>query len=455
MYTMDSSQGNTTPVEEREPSPTNAVDEAKVDLTVPDGNAIDTTTPTTPTTGSAPSQVPITATATDSWYTSLWKRFVTFYWDNEFLILVVLSICLAKAYPPLGADYLAKEITASWIAVIIIFVLCGLGLKTEEFANAFKQLKFNIALQIFNFGVVSSIVFGVSRALIRTNVISEGLGNGMVIGSCVPLTINMVIVLVRSSGGDEATAIFNSAFANMIGVFLSPLLILGYLGVSASIDLGQVFMQVALRVILPVVVGQILQKFSPAVVAFAKKYKKYISATQQYLLIFIVYTVFCETFSNANNASSVGDIFIMIAVQICLMGGLLVLSWYFFGFIVPNSPKLRATALHASVHKTVAMGIPLISAIYGDDPLVGLYTLPLLIWHSLQLVVGSTLAPKLAVWVKQEQDRLGQPDADSEVSEDEESNHSISPENQVRITDDIDNTDTNVEPSTVATDKEK
>lgn len=52
---------------------------------------------------------------------SKWQRLVDFYWENEFVILVVLVILLARAYPPLGAEYLAEEITASWIAVIFIF----------------------------------------------------------------------------------------------------------------------------------------------------------------------------------------------------------------------------------------------------------------------------------------------------------------------------------------------
>jgi hypothetical protein len=46
---------------------------------------------------------------------------VDFYFTNEFLVLVVLAIVLAKAYPPLGAEYLRPEITATWIAVIFIF----------------------------------------------------------------------------------------------------------------------------------------------------------------------------------------------------------------------------------------------------------------------------------------------------------------------------------------------
>lgn len=49
------------------------------------------------------------------------RKLINFYWENEFLILVVVVILLAKAYPPLGAEYLAEEITAAWIAVILIF----------------------------------------------------------------------------------------------------------------------------------------------------------------------------------------------------------------------------------------------------------------------------------------------------------------------------------------------
>lgn len=54
----------------------------------------------------------------------LWQ----FYWANEFLILVVSAILLARAYPPLGADYLQPRITATWIAVVFIFCKCGVGL---------------------------------------------------------------------------------------------------------------------------------------------------------------------------------------------------------------------------------------------------------------------------------------------------------------------------------------
>lgn len=40
-----------------------------------------------------------------------------------------------------------------------------------------------------------------------------------------------------------------------------------------------------------------------------------------------------------------------------------------------------------------------------DNPRLGLYTLPLLIWHPAQLVMGTLLTPRLAAWVEQELER--------------------------------------------------
>jgi sodium/bile acid cotransporter 7 len=37
---------------------------------------------------------------------------------------------------------------------------------------------------------------------------------------------------------------------------------------------------------------------------------------------------------------------------------------------------------------------------------VGLYTLPLIIWHPLQLLIGSSLVPRLSAFVESETERL-------------------------------------------------
>lgn len=80
------------------------------------------------------------------------------------------------------------------------------------------------------------------------------------------------------------------------------------------------------------------------------------------------------------------------------------------------------------------MGVPLINAIYEDNPLVGLYTLPLLIWHPMQLVIGTAIAPRIAEYVKRREVELAQQqgvEGDKENDDEEEGTE----EDQVAVKD--------------------
>ena len=80
----------------------------------------------------------------------------------------------------------------------------------------------------------------------------------------------------------------------------------------------------------------------------------------------------------------------------------MIIAWFGLKLCFPKQPELRVMGLFGCTHKTVAMGVPLIGAMYENNPNVGLYTLPLLIWHPMQLVLGSALVPKLKAFVERE-----------------------------------------------------
>ena len=44
----------------------------------------------------------------------------------------------------------------------------------------------------------------------------------------------------------------------------------------------------------------------------------------------------------------------------------------------------------------------MLQAMFEGNPKLGMYTLPLLVWHPLQLLIGTALAPRLATWVDKE-----------------------------------------------------
>ena len=127
------------------------------------------------------------------------------YYANSLLINFAVAILLAFAAPSVGLA-LAPDITAKWIAVILIFILTGISLKTEALVKAFTNLKFNAAVQLFNLGILTIIVYYVSRLAISWG-LSRSLGDGMVICAALPMTVNMVIVLTSAANGDEAAAV--------------------------------------------------------------------------------------------------------------------------------------------------------------------------------------------------------------------------------------------------------
>ena len=115
------------------------------------------------------------------------------------------------------------------------------------------------------------------------------------------MTVNMVIVLTKSAGGDEACALLNASMGNLLGVFVTPALILGYLGQQSDIKFIDVVLKLLYRVVIPIIFGQILQNFAKSALDFVTKHKPKFGKAQEFCLTFIVYTVFCKTFSEGLN----------------------------------------------------------------------------------------------------------------------------------------------------------
>ncbi len=270
---------------------------------------------------------------------------------------------------------------------------------------------------IYNFGFVSAVVFGISRALKSAGILSPYLSDGLVSCGSLPLAVNAVSVLSIGCHGDEAVAVFNEAFSNMIGVFLSPLLIRGYLGKIPGADLPTIFWKLIVRVLIPLIAGQGLRMLSLKVVEFRERYKGWFARAQKYLLVFIVYTIFCKTFKN-KSGTGIGDVFTLVLVIFILQVFFLTFAWALTYVMYRDEPKLRVVGLFGPVAKTIALGIPLIQSLYTNNPRVGVYTLPILIWHPMLLVVGSLMTPVLRKFVESEIKRVeSQVDDDQELAE--------------------------------------
>ncbi|KAJ1553918.1 hypothetical protein HK096_005814 [Nowakowskiella sp. JEL0078] len=274
---------------------------------------------------------------------------------NWFLEGLVISVLLAAVYPPFGkkGGIIRSEYTISYGVVALIFIISGISLKTKVLIKAVLNWRMHLIIQGLSLGLTPLIGFALKSLLLVTP-FDSNLAAGIAVACSTPTTISSNVLMTKNSYGSESVALTNAVIGNILGVFISPLLIFLFLGSSGSrqFDLSGVFVSLTLTVLVPLIVGQIFQYIFPKSVAK-------IAATlplaniNSLLLLFMAY---------------------VIAVVFC-----------------------------AST-KTLALGIPLINVLFASDPNIGIISTPLLMYHAEQLIFGSIMVTWFQKWSKDERD---------------------------------------------------
>jgi len=210
-----------------------------------------------------------------------------------FLIAVVVAIGLALAGPQIGktGGPLYAQYTISFGATMSIFLLSGLSLKTSELVKAFKNIKLNCYIQFFSFFIIPAMTYPIVT-LLNGSFISSALLDGLLITACLPCTVNMCTTLTTAAHGDISAAVFNASVGNFLGIFITPLLLLGFMNVHADVPFSQVILKLLIKVVAPMTVGQFL-RYLPGkeIGALMKKHDFTVRRSQEVLLATLVYKV--------------------------------------------------------------------------------------------------------------------------------------------------------------------
>ncbi|KAM4810040.1 sodium/bile acid cotransporter 7 isoform 2-T2 [Rhinophrynus dorsalis] len=282
-----------------------------------------------------------------------------------FILGIILVITAAKLEPSIGekGGPLKPEITITYIAVSAIFFNSGLSLKTEELRNALMHVKLHLFVQLFTLVFFPTAIWLFLQVLSLTP-INEWLLKGLQTVSCMPPPVSSAVILTKTVGGNEAAAIFNSAF----GSFL------------------------------------IVRRY---IKDWLERKKPPFGAISSCVLLMIIYTTFCDTFSNPNidldKFSLVTIVFIIFFIQLAFM----LLTFLFStskntGF----TPADTVAIVFCSTHKSLTLGIPMLKIVFAGYEHLSLISVPLLIYHPAQILLGSVLVPTIKSWMLSRQKAL-------------------------------------------------
>uniref|UniRef100_A0A8C8XA86 Sodium/bile acid cotransporter n=1 Tax=Panthera leo TaxID=9689 RepID=A0A8C8XA86_PANLE len=322
-----------------------------------------------------------------------------------FMIGIVLAIAGAKLEPSIGVNGgpLKPEITVSYIAVATIFFNSGLSLKTEELTSALVHIKLHLFIQIFTLAFFPATIW-LFLQLLSITPINEWLLKGLQTVGCMPPPVSSAVILTKAVGGNEAAAIFNSAFGSFLGIVVTPLLLLLFLGSSSSVPFTSIFSQLFMTVVVPLIIGQIVRRY---IKDWLERKKPPFGAVSSCVLLTIIYTTFCDTFSNPNidldKFSLLLVLFIIFSIQLSFM----LLTFLFStrnnsGF----TPADTVAIIFCSTHKSLTLGIPMLKIVFAGHEHLSLISVPLLIYHPVQILLGSVLVPTIKSWMVSRQKEL-------------------------------------------------
>uniref|UniRef100_A0A671LEM8 Sodium/bile acid cotransporter n=1 Tax=Sinocyclocheilus anshuiensis TaxID=1608454 RepID=A0A671LEM8_9TELE len=303
-----------------------------------------------------------------------------------FIIGIVLVITCARHAPSVGVKGgpLRPEITITYVAVSVIFFNSGLSLKTEELTSALMHVKLHFFVQTFTL-VFFPIAIWLLLKVLALTAINEWLLRGLQTVACMPPPVSSAVILTKAVGGNEAAAIFNSAF----GSFL--------LGSSSSVPFTSIFSQLFMTVVVPLIVGQVCRR---SLRECLDRRKPPFGTVSSVVLLMIIYTTFCDTFSNPNieldHLSLLIVVFIIFSIQLSFMALIFFLSTRkSSGFTAADSVAI----MFCATHKSLTLGIPMLKIVFEGYEHLSLISVPLLIYHPAQILLGSILLPSIKTWM--------------------------------------------------------
>lgn len=214
------------------------------------------------------------------WHKVALDAILWFIKDQWFLLGMCLVIIIASQVQVPQPQQATKQVVISYLSVSIIFFTSGCTLDTKTLLSNYAKWKHHLFIQAQCFLLVSALAFAiVSLAALNKHFMDPWLLIGLIFNGCQPTAMASNVLFTRKSHGNVHLTVVETTIGNLIGPFVSPVLIKMYLSAgqwySSAIPpqsggygalYRRVFMQFGLSIYLPMFVGQVVRHFFPKAV---------------------------------------------------------------------------------------------------------------------------------------------------------------------------------------------
>lgn len=308
---------------------------------------------------------------------------------DPLILLIICAVIVAIIFPARG-QFAEVFDSLTNVVIALLFYLYGARLSTQEALNGLKNWRLHLTILAFTF-VLYPILGLALRPL--TLFISHDMYLGILYLTLVPSTVQSSVAFTSVAKGNIAVAIVSASASNLVGVIMTPLLVMALMGAGNGISIdSSVFVEISLLLLAPFILGQLTRKW---VKDFAAS--KGTKIVDRGSITMVVYAAFSKGVVDGIWGSiSIWKIVFLVVLSILMVAFMLWLTRILgskLGF-----PRADVIAIEfCGSKKSLATGLPMASVIFASGSTsLGLLILPLMIYHQVQLMICSWLAARYA-----------------------------------------------------------
>ncbi len=316
--------------------------------------------------------------------------FLTRIIPDRFIWILIATIVLASLLPVRGGQVAVANLISSG-AVFLIFLLHGIRLPRDEVLAGLRNWRVQGAISLFVFGVMTLVGLGLAR--LTDGWLPPLVALGFLYAGVLPTTVQSATTYTSLARGAVAVSVIASALINLAAIIVSPALFALLAGRDGGVSLsGDLAIRIALILLLPFIVGQMVQRWARP---WVLRHPSGVKLMDQGAIAIAVYVAFSAAVVDGIWSTLSGSDFAILGAGVTLMlvagfGG----AWLLGGALRLARPE-RAAVLFAGAHKSIAVGAPLAALLFPASA-AGMVLLPILVYHLAQLIVSAWIAPALA-----------------------------------------------------------
>ncbi len=311
---------------------------------------------------------------------------------DPFIVFLVGTVAVASVLPARGGVAEAFGVVTD-IAIALLFFLHGAKLSRQAVVAGIGHWRLHLTVLASTFLLFP--LLGLTTRWIAAPFVHEAILAGVVFLCLLPSTVQSSIAFTAMGGGNVPAAICSATLSNVLGVFITPVLVSLFLNAQGDLDGGGALAAVksiALQLLAPFILGHLCR---PLLIGLLDRYKKIIGVVDRGSILLVVYTAFSAAVIEGIWRKLSGADLAAVLVLSALILGLVVLATTWTGKLLGFSREDRIALVFCGSKKSLVSGVPMAGVLF-PAAMVGGRIQPLMLFHQMQLMLCAVLARRYA-----------------------------------------------------------